>query len=187
MRVEDPKIVAASAGAGCPAEAGHFAGRAYFARHRRHDRSCSASRSTTRFRNSWISSIAQGVPHKFLGGGSNLLVGDGELPWVVLQLVSPAAGHCSRRQFRPSRRRGRPRPHRNVLREKRPRRHGRPHRRPRNHRRRPPHERRRLRHANRQLRPRSEALPGRRPQARNPPTAIKFPSNTGTLLSRLMI
>jgi len=32
---------------------------------------------------------AQGVPHKFLGGGSNLLVGDGELPWVVLQLVSP--------------------------------------------------------------------------------------------------
>jgi UDP-N-acetylmuramate dehydrogenase len=32
---------------------------------------------------------AQGVPHKFVGGGSNLLVGDGELPWVVLQLVSP--------------------------------------------------------------------------------------------------
>jgi len=31
----------------------------------------------------------RGVPHKFLGGGSNLLVGDGELPWVVLQLVSP--------------------------------------------------------------------------------------------------
>jgi len=32
---------------------------------------------------------SQAVPHKFLGGGSNLLVGDGELPWVVLQLVSP--------------------------------------------------------------------------------------------------
>src|SRR5580692_9400031 len=32
---------------------------------------------------------AQNVPHKFLGGGSNLLVGDGELPWVVLQLASP--------------------------------------------------------------------------------------------------
>ncbi len=31
---------------------------------------------------------AQAVPHKFLGGGSNLLVGDGELSWVVLQLVS---------------------------------------------------------------------------------------------------
>ena len=30
-----------------------------------------------------------GVPHRFLGGGSNLLVGDGELPWIVLQLASP--------------------------------------------------------------------------------------------------
>lgn len=27
------------------------------------------------------------VPHRFLGGGSNLLVRDGELPWVVLQLA----------------------------------------------------------------------------------------------------
>ena len=32
---------------------------------------------------------ANHIPHKFLGGGSNLLVGDGELPWVMLQLVSP--------------------------------------------------------------------------------------------------
>jgi UDP-N-acetylmuramate dehydrogenase len=32
---------------------------------------------------------ANHVPHKFLGGGSNLLVSDGELPWVVLQLVRP--------------------------------------------------------------------------------------------------
>jgi UDP-N-acetylmuramate dehydrogenase len=32
---------------------------------------------------------SQNVPHRFLGGGSNLLVGDGELPWVVLQLVAP--------------------------------------------------------------------------------------------------
>jgi UDP-N-acetylmuramate dehydrogenase len=32
---------------------------------------------------------SKAVPHKFLGGGSNLLVGDGELPWVVLQLASP--------------------------------------------------------------------------------------------------
>lgn len=31
----------------------------------------------------------RGIPHKFLGGGSNLLVADGELPWVVLQLVPP--------------------------------------------------------------------------------------------------
>ena len=29
------------------------------------------------------------IPHKFLGGGSNLLVGDGELAWVVLQLARP--------------------------------------------------------------------------------------------------
>ncbi len=29
------------------------------------------------------------LPHKFLGGGSNLLVEDGELPWVALQLARP--------------------------------------------------------------------------------------------------
>lgn len=32
---------------------------------------------------------ANHIPHRFLGGGSNLLVDDGELPWVVLQLASP--------------------------------------------------------------------------------------------------
>jgi UDP-N-acetylmuramate dehydrogenase len=32
---------------------------------------------------------ANAIPHKFLGGGSNLLIGDGELPWVVLQLAGP--------------------------------------------------------------------------------------------------
>lgn len=32
---------------------------------------------------------ANGIPQKFLGGGSNLLIDDGELPWVVLQLVRP--------------------------------------------------------------------------------------------------
>ena len=32
---------------------------------------------------------AHGIPHRFLGGGSNLLVRDGELPWVVLQLAGP--------------------------------------------------------------------------------------------------
>jgi UDP-N-acetylmuramate dehydrogenase len=32
---------------------------------------------------------AAGYAHKFLGGGSNLLVRDGELPWVVLHLVRP--------------------------------------------------------------------------------------------------
>jgi UDP-N-acetylmuramate dehydrogenase len=32
---------------------------------------------------------AHGIPFKFIGGGSNLLVVDGELPWVVLQLAQP--------------------------------------------------------------------------------------------------
>ena len=32
---------------------------------------------------------ANGIPVKFIGGGSNLLVVDGELPWVVLQLAQP--------------------------------------------------------------------------------------------------
>ena len=32
---------------------------------------------------------AHGIPHRFLGGGSNLLVGDGGLPWIVLQLARP--------------------------------------------------------------------------------------------------
>jgi UDP-N-acetylmuramate dehydrogenase len=32
---------------------------------------------------------SNGVPHRFLGGGSNLLVADGELPWVVMQLARP--------------------------------------------------------------------------------------------------
>ena len=32
---------------------------------------------------------SHGVAHKFLGGGSNLLVADGELPFVVLQLAQP--------------------------------------------------------------------------------------------------
>ena len=31
---------------------------------------------------------ANHIPHRFLGGGSNLLVMDGQLPWVVLQLVA---------------------------------------------------------------------------------------------------
>jgi UDP-N-acetylmuramate dehydrogenase len=34
----------------------------------------------------------EGIPHKFLGGGSNLLVADGELPWVVLHLPTVQPG-----------------------------------------------------------------------------------------------
>src|SRR5205823_14125306 len=39
---------------------------------------------------------ANHIPHKFLGGGSNLLVDDGELPWVVLQLASPNPASSSK-------------------------------------------------------------------------------------------
>ena len=31
----------------------------------------------------------EGIAYRFLGGGTNLLIQDGELPWVVLQLVRP--------------------------------------------------------------------------------------------------
>jgi UDP-N-acetylmuramate dehydrogenase len=34
---------------------------------------------------------AAALPYRFLGGGSNLLVRDGELPWVVVQLARPDA------------------------------------------------------------------------------------------------
>ena len=33
-----------------------------------------------------------GIPHKFLGGGTNVLVADGELPWVILHLPSAHPG-----------------------------------------------------------------------------------------------
>ena len=42
---------------------------------------------------------ANHIPHKFLGGGSNLLVDDGELPWVVLQLASPEPGVVRKAAF----------------------------------------------------------------------------------------
>src|SRR4029077_14335608 len=35
---------------------------------------------------------AEGIPHKFLGGGTNVLVDDGELPWVMLHLPSVHPG-----------------------------------------------------------------------------------------------
>jgi UDP-N-acetylmuramate dehydrogenase len=35
-----------------------------------------------------------GVPHRFLGGGSNVLLPDGELPWVVLQLARQEPEVC---------------------------------------------------------------------------------------------
>jgi len=33
---------------------------------------------------------AEGIEHRFLGGGTNVLIADGELPWVVLQLAAAA-------------------------------------------------------------------------------------------------
>src|SRR5208282_2177911 len=37
---------------------------------------------------------SEGIEHRFLGGGTNVLVADGELSWVVLQLVSPQPDIC---------------------------------------------------------------------------------------------
>ncbi len=34
----------------------------------------------------------EGIPYKFLGGGTNILVADGELPWIVLHLPSVQPG-----------------------------------------------------------------------------------------------
>jgi UDP-N-acetylmuramate dehydrogenase len=34
----------------------------------------------------------QGIPHRFLGGGTNVLIVDGELPWVVLHLPTAHPG-----------------------------------------------------------------------------------------------
>jgi len=35
---------------------------------------------------------SEAIPHRFLGGGTNVLVTDGELPWVILQLPSVNPG-----------------------------------------------------------------------------------------------
>jgi UDP-N-acetylmuramate dehydrogenase len=35
---------------------------------------------------------SEGIPHRFLGGGTNVLIVDGELPWVLLQLPSARPG-----------------------------------------------------------------------------------------------
>lgn len=33
-----------------------------------------------------------GIPHRFLGGGTNVLIADGELPWIILHLPSAHPG-----------------------------------------------------------------------------------------------
>ena len=45
---------------------------------------------------------SEGIPHRFLGGGTNVLVADGELPWVILQLPSAHPGVRDRRQRAPA-------------------------------------------------------------------------------------
>lgn len=35
---------------------------------------------------------SENIPHKFLGGGTNVLIGDGELPWVALHLPASQPG-----------------------------------------------------------------------------------------------
>jgi UDP-N-acetylmuramate dehydrogenase len=88
MRIENPKLVAALPGLGVQLKPGTS-----LAEHT----SLGIGGTTDLLRITRHEAIpdllnlldAQAVPHKFLGGGSNLLVGDGELPWVMLQLVSP--------------------------------------------------------------------------------------------------
>src|SRR5712692_1112003 len=86
MRVEDPKIIAALPDLGVKLERGvslaeltslGIGGTTDLLRIQRHEAIADLLKLLDE----------HGVPHKFLGGGSNLLVVDGELPFVVLQLV----------------------------------------------------------------------------------------------------
>jgi UDP-N-acetylmuramate dehydrogenase len=87
MRIEDPKILAALAELGVEVRSGTalsaetylgIGGTTDLLRIKRHDSIPDLLKLLD----------ANHLPHKFLGGGSNLLVQDGELPWVVLQLVA---------------------------------------------------------------------------------------------------
>ncbi|MDP9338496.1 MAG: UDP-N-acetylmuramate dehydrogenase [Acidobacteriota bacterium] len=88
MRVEDPKVLAALAELGVELKPGAWlaeitylgiGGTTDLLRLKRHDSIPEVVKLLE----------AHGNPFKFLGGGSNLLVVDGELPWVVLQLAQP--------------------------------------------------------------------------------------------------
>ena len=97
----------------------------------------------------------ESIPHRFLGGGTNVLVADGELPWVVLHLPTVEARHASRRQRGVRGRGGRSGRHGDVLREARSGRHGRPDRSAWKRGRGAAHECGRVRHADRSARARS--------------------------------
>ena len=88
MRINDPKLLAAFAGLGVEVEHGAsmtdltylgIGGTTDLLRITRHEAIPELLNTLDR----------EGIPHKFLGGGSNLLVMDGELPFVVVQLAKP--------------------------------------------------------------------------------------------------
>ena len=88
MRIDDPKLRAELAGLGVELQSGTSLA----------ELTCLGIGGTTEIlritRHESIPSLVRlleshGIAYKFLGGGSNLLVGDGELPWVMLRLAKP--------------------------------------------------------------------------------------------------
>jgi UDP-N-acetylmuramate dehydrogenase len=86
MRINDPNLIAALAALGVEHRAGvslahetslGIGGDSDLLRVHRHDSLPEIVRLLKQ----------AGVPHRFLGGGTNVLLPDGELPWVVLQLA----------------------------------------------------------------------------------------------------
>src|ERR1700722_4816538 len=86
MRISDPKLIAAVAALGVEHKAGvslaektslEIGGASDLLLVRTHDALPDLIRLLDH----------AGVPHRFLGGGSNVLLPDGELPWVILQLA----------------------------------------------------------------------------------------------------
>jgi len=86
MRINDPNLIAALAALGVEHRAGvslaqetslGIGGDSDLLRVHRHDSLPEIVRLLKQAR----------VPHRFLGGGTNVLLPDGELPWVVLQLA----------------------------------------------------------------------------------------------------
>ncbi len=88
MRIEDPKLIAELSALGVDLRSGTslseltslgIGGTTDLLRITRHDSIPALIELLERLH----------ISYKFLGGGSNLLVGDGELPWAILQLAKP--------------------------------------------------------------------------------------------------